>query len=537
MIWNRYSLFLDASLKRLLTTSLVLSCTEVVPVLGVTFFVQQALNRAVLQKDLTLLIWDGAAMIGCTLWISLIALLNSRIALKANQQMAKKIYERIIEKTLRSVPFSQEKESEQSVVYDADKFHAMGTLLLVRSLPASFVSIAIAAFLCWLQPLLASFLLLGVPVFFVGSHFLEKKVRALGWVNQQVHERFGLGIRFLFEMMDLIQTQTAEAIEERKQKQNLQEMGRSQRLFIWVQTLYQVSQNFLIACISILVLIVGGEMVIEQKMPFGHLITFYIAVGMLKRYVQSLISSLPILIEGNLSLQKLEGFLKKPEKILYRGSQKIAFQGHLRLDNVTFGFGDQPLIERLSFSVQPGQIIALVGPNGCGKSTLVNLILGFLRPQKGTLYFDETPMEVLDLKEVRGAISVLRQNPLFFPGSLEENLVYGFAEQKRAWKEEASLHPWTSFVDDFPRAFQTPIGPCGVQLSGGQKQKLALARALLRNPKLLILDEPTNHLDRASLEQLLQALPSLKPQMAIILISHDATLTSYADQTLLLRNS
>lgn len=536
MIWKRYAPFLDSSLKRLLSFSLLLSCTEVIPVLGVTFFVQQALNRAVLQRDLSLLLWDGAAMIGCTLWISLIALINSRIALKANQKMAKKIYERIIEKSLRSLPFSQADATDQTIVHDADKFHAMGTLFLVRSLPAVFVSLAIAFFLFWMQPFLASLLLVGVPLFFLGSQWLEKKVRALGWINQQAHERFGLGIRFLFERMDLIQTQTAEEIEETKQKQNLKEMGRSQRSFVWVQTLYQLSQNFLIACISILILIVGGKRVIDLKMPFGHLITFYIAVGMLKRYVQSLIGSFPILIEGAISLRKLEDFLKKPETVCYQGRKKIAFQGHLQLENVSFGFGKEILFGSLSFSIQPGEIIALIGPNGSGKSTLANLILGFLRPQTGKISFDGNSIEDLDLKHLRNSIAVLRQNPVFFPGTVEENLVYGCVDKRPSLQESSFQGSWLSFVEDFSLGLQTSMGPTGVQLSGGQKQKLALARALLRNPKLLILDEPTNHLDSASLQQLLSSLQSLKQEMAIVLISHDAALTSCADKTLILRD-
>ncbi|HEX2583098.1 MAG TPA: AGE family epimerase/isomerase [Chlamydiales bacterium] len=533
MLWNKYSAFLDGKLRRLLNISLLLSCAEIVPVLGVTYCIQRALNSAVAQGNLIELLLDGMGILLSTFCISLFSLINSKIALKVNQKIARNIYERIIDKSLRFNPIFQGilAANNQSVVHDADKFHSMGTVFLVRSLPAAIVSIAIAIFLFLINPWLAALLFLGLPIFFFGNQSIEKNMKQLSWINHQSHHRFGEGIRFLFDMMDLIQTQTAEKIESARQRENLVAMGSNLRKFFSAQMIYNLSQNFLIAIVSIVILVAGGMMVIKQKMLWGQLISFYIAVGMLKRYCQSLISSIPIIIEGNLSLNKLNAFLKEPEISLYKGTKQLQFQGNLRLENICFGFSKVSLLQNVSFSIGKGEILALLGPNGSGKSTIANLILGFHRPHQGTLYFDDEPLDLLDVVHLRGSISILRQNPLIFPGTIGENILYGSQATLQELQEASELVDLIQFIHTLPQKFNTPVGISGLHLSGGQRQKIALARALIRKPKLLILDEPTNHLDTSSLNQLFEQLKKWKKEMSILLISHHNDLIHHVDKT------
>ena len=532
MLWKKYSAFLDRKLRRLLTISLLLSCAEVIPVLGVTYCIQRSLNQAVAEGDLTELLLNGIGILFFTFCISLFSFINSKIALKVNQKTARNIYERIIDKSLRLNPVFQSKSAadNQSIVHDADKFHSMGTVFLVKSLPAAIVSIAIAIFLFMINPWLASLLLLGLPIFFFGNQSIEKKMRKLSGINHQSHHRFGEGIRFLFDMMDLIQTQTAEKIESARQKENLVAMGSNLRNFFSTQMIYNLSQNFLIAIVSTVILIVGGVMVIKQELLWGQLISFYIAVGMLRRYCQSLISSIPTIIEGNLSLTKLNAFLKEPEVYLYEGTKQLPFQGNLRLENVCFSFSEKRLLQNVSFSIDKGEMIALLGPNGSGKSTIANLILGFHRPQLGALYFDDEPLDLLDVVHLRESISILRQNPLIFPGTIGENILYGCPATLQELQEATDLVELTQFIHSLPQKFDTPVGIAGLHLSGGQRQKIALARALIRKPKLLILDEPTNHLDTASLEQLFAQLKKWKKEMSILLITHHQDLVHHVDK-------
>jgi ABC-type bacteriocin/lantibiotic exporter with double-glycine peptidase domain len=532
MLWKKYSAFLDAKLKRLLNLSLFISCAEVIPVLGVTYFIQSALNKAVPEGNLANLILDGIGIVGFTLLISIVTFINGKIALKVNQKIANNLYRKIIDRGLKFNPIfqSDKAEANQSIVYDADKLQSMGTTFLVRSLPAAIVSITIAIFLFFINPLLAFLLLLGLPIFLFGSQSIEKKIREYSWINRQSCQKFSEGIRFLFDMTDLIQTQSAENIELARQQENLSRMSVNLRKFFWVQTVYNASQNLLIALVSAAILIVGGWMVIKQKMLFGHLISFYIGVGMLKRYTQSLISSIPIILEGQLSLTRLNDFFKEPEVVPYQGTKKIRFQGNLCLQNVSFGFGHDLLFQGVSFSINKGEVAALSGPNGSGKSTIANLILGFFRPLSGMIYFDGEPLDQLDLLNLRASISILRQNPLIFPGTIRENITYGSQISPHELSEAFELADLARFVNDLPLKFDTPVGVSGLHLSGGQRQKIALIRALIRKPKLLILDEPTNHLDAVSLQQLFERLKEWKREMSILLISHHCDHIKYVDQ-------
>lgn len=512
----------------------LLAIGEIFPVLGVTLFIQRALNQSVQKNDLQQLFFDGLGVIFCTLLITLLALANTRIALRVSRTVSSDLYSRIVDKCLRLNPtfFYQNNAASfnHSIIHDTDKLYSMGNVFLVKFIPALIVSVAILFFLFFINPWLTLILVGGMPAFFFCSHKIERKLKTHGVAMRQSLQNFNQGIRFLFDMMDLIQTHSTQELERQEQGKKIAELGERMHTYFWFASLYNLCQNFIVAIASIAILIVGGSMVIQGKMYWGHLISFYIAVGMLKRYAQTLISSIPPLIEGRAAFAKISTFLEEDEKSPYQGIKQIPFKGHLRFENVAFSFSEKPLFQNVNLSLQAGEIAALLGANGAGKSTIANLILGFYRPERGTIYFDGEPLEKLDIKQLRSSIAIVRQSHLIFPGTIRENLFYG--AKPGACLEEAIFRVGlTQFIDELPLKLDTPTGMSGLYLSGGQKQKIALARALLRQPKLLILDEPTNHLDAASVESIFQSLKEWKKERSILIISHHKDLSSLADKT------
>jgi ATP-binding cassette, subfamily B, bacterial len=213
--------------------------------------------------------------------------------------------------------------------------------------------------------------------------------------------------------------------------------------------------------------------------------------------------------------------------------------GRLEFDDVTFYYpgAERPALEGVSFSAEPGQVIALVGASGAGKSTLVKLILRFYDPQRGAVRLDGKDLRALRLNSVREQIAVLLQETLVFDGTIRENIAFGrpgaSEEDLLRAARAADLH---DFVSTLPDGYESAVGQRGRLLSGGQRQRLAIARAMVRDAPLLVLDEPTVGLDGEAIHRVLDPLRRLMAERTTIVISHDLLTTREADVIVVLEH-
>ncbi len=223
------------------------------------------------------------------------------------------------------------------------------------------------------------------------------------------------------------------------------------------------------------------------------------------------------------------------------GGQPVGtLMGSLDFDQVEFLYPsrpDSPVLRDLSFSVSPGQRVAIVGPSGAGKSTIFSLILGFHRPQSGRVRFDGKDAATLDLAGLRKQLAVVPQEVLLFGGSIHENIAYGrpgasLEEIKEAAKK-ANAH---EFIASLEQGYETTVGPRGVKLSGGQRQRIAIARAILADPKILLLDEATSALDSESERLVNEALERLMQDRTSLVIAHRLSTVRHADRILVVNH-
>lgn len=216
----------------------------------------------------------------------------------------------------------------------------------------------------------------------------------------------------------------------------------------------------------------------------------------------------------------------------------VSFNKTIRFDKVNFAYPTRPDIQVLkdvSFYVQKGQKIALVGSSGSGKSTIVKLLSRFYKLQDGEISIDRQPVNDFEIKSLRKIIGIVPQEVILFGGSILENIRYGkldaTLEEIRAAAKQANA---LDFIEAFPEQFDTLVGERGVQLSGGQKQRVAIARAILKNPSILVLDEATSSLDAESEKQVQDALENLMQNRTTFIIAHRLSTVRSADEILVL---
>ena len=213
-------------------------------------------------------------------------------------------------------------------------------------------------------------------------------------------------------------------------------------------------------------------------------------------------------------------------------------QGTIEFRHLSFLYGTREVLSDVSFSVRAGETVAIVGATGSGKSTLVNLLPRLQNPPRGTVFIDGRDVRDIPLKELRGMIGFVPQEPFLFSDTLADNLAFGvpgLAQSDRARVEAAAgVAQLDKDVRDFPHGYETMVGERGITLSGGQKQRTAIARAVVTNPRILILDDALSAVDTYTEEEILARLRGVMKERTAIIISHRISTVRDADQIVVL---
>ena len=303
---------------------------------------------------------------------------------------------------------------------------------------------------------------------------------------------------------------------------------------------YSPAMSFAAALGSALVLWVGGRLVLAGSMTLGELVGFLFFLALFYEPIARLHGLNQMLQAARAAGERVFDILDTEMEGDARRTQSLRepVRGEVIYEKVSFGYGpERVVLNDVSLSAKPGQMIALVGPTGAGKSTLVNLLPAFYEPTAGRITIDGQDVSGISLDSLRQHISVVSQEAFLFNGTVRENILYG-----RLDATEAELHAAAraanchDFISRLPEGYDSRVGERGVKLSVGEKQRVSIARALLKNAPLLILDEATASVDTATERMIQEALERLMAGRTSFVIAHRLSTIRRADQILVLRH-
>lgn len=392
------------------------------------------------------------------------------------------------------------------------------------------------------SPVVALFFLLVVPVNVILVRVFRKPISKKYSNLRRDSETLSAKLSQMLEMIQVTKAHGLENEEISRLEKDIRQMTRS-GLDADRAVAYFGSWSWVIAQLFNLLCLFFSVFLALKGVPgftAGSIVLYQSLFAQINGSVQSVINAFPQIAAGREALRSLSEIMDSNDIEDSRVAGKLPeLKGDVEFDKVYYRYPDKEdyVIKNFCLKVKAGECIAVVGASGSGKSTIMNMIIGFLKPTSGELLIDGRNINDLDLSAYRSCLSVVPQNSVLFEGSIRENITYGLKkyseEQLINAVEQANV---TEFVKDLPDGLNTGVGEHGGKLSGGQKQRIAIARALIRNPRILILDEATSALDNVSEYHVQKAIESVIKGRTTFIVAHRLSTIRSADRIVCMEN-
>ena len=419
------------------------------------------------------------------------------------------------------------------LVVDAERVEATVDTLVGAAFPAVVAGATLGLAMVWTAPVLVLALAPALPLVWVASRRAGGVIRGNLSVYHAAHDHLIHSVRFALDNFALTRLRGAEAAARRRHEGVFASMAEASVALAAGNARVAQWQSFTVTVAGIGVVLAGTVLIADGRLSVGALLAFLTAAGLGAGQFDRLAASLPVVLEGAASLDRVALHLASAPLDPYVGRRRLNWTGAVELEAVTFDYGHAPILRAVSLTLAPGEMVGLVGANGAGKTTLLNLVLGLYRPTSGRLTADGIAYDDLDVGDLRRAIGVSPQHPVFFSASAAENILFGVEGAGRADIEAlVDRLGLGDMLAALPGGLDAPLGDGGQLLSGGQRQMIAILRALIGGPRLLILDEPTNHLDRDRAQGLIAGLRRAPGAPAMLVVTHDPGVVADLDRVL-----
>jgi ATP-binding cassette subfamily B protein len=417
--------------------------------------------------------------------------------------------------------------SDIEAVQDFINSALLGMLTNVMTLAGM---IGVMFYLNWRFTLIA--LSVAPVLFMVVYHFTRRIKKA----SREVRKKEGELLSIVEEVLTSIRVVQAFAREDYEQQRFESESLANVEAGLEARSIKAILSpvvEVIVAIGTCLVLGYGARLALAGELSAGVLVVFLLYLGKMYKPMRDLSKMTDTVSKALVGYERIQEVLEIESRVRDIAGARRAprLTGRISFDHVSFSYGgDKQVLKDVSLTIEAGQVAAIVGPSGTGKTTLVSLIPRFYDPVAGSVGIDGTDVRRYRLKSVRDQISFVLQDTLLFHATIWENIAYGKPDAlPKAIRRAAKLANAHEFIDEMPDGYDTMVGERGVTLSGGQRQRIAIARAIIRDTPILILDEPTSGLDAASEQSVIGALETLMKGRTSVVIAHHLNSIRHAD--------
>lgn len=507
---------------------------------AMTGFVERGLNESAFRSVLLL----ALALLILYLLRIVFRFLSNYLAHKAAWYLVGHMRTRLYDKMQRlDLGFFHDKQTGDlmsRVINDTRDFE----LLYAHIIPEIFTNVVtfagvliILLAINWKLALITCF---PLPLVFLSGFYYSKRVQPYFRINQQKVGELNAKLQDNLSGIHEIQSFGQEEFEAKKVDEKNFEQIHAMLRALKISAIFHPSVEFISSLGTILVVAFGGFLAWKGGMTVEDIVAFMLYLNMFYAPVSGLANLLESMEQSLAGAERVITVLDTDSKIQdMPGAEDVeTVSGALAFENVCFSYTDgKPVLSDVSFSCEPGRMIALVGPSGVGKTTLTQLISRFYDPDSGRILLDGRDIRSFTAESLRRNISSVLQDTFLFNGTIAENIGYARPQATQKEIEEAAkaanIH---DDIMDMPDGYETQVGERGVRLSGGQKQRVAIARAILRRSPIVILDEATASVDVETERQIQQAIAGLAGKRTVVAIAHRLSTIRGADQILVIEN-
>ena len=441
-----------------------------------------------------------------------------------------------------SIPFHKEMQSgriQSKLMRDVEAVHALSHQLL-NFIPQMLISV-VTALVVVLSMNLTVFLffVICVPLAVGTSRFFRS---AMTRYNKDYRVSMEATSAKLMDMVEMTEITRAHALEDKEIKSltvRLKNVANAGVRVDVIQSLFGASMWVVFQIFQLACLLFTSYLAFQGSIQVGDISLYQSYYGTLTGQVSAFLSLLPAITKGLDSISSIGEILSATDVENNDGKEQLPpLRGEYEFKNVTFSYDkDQSLLHDFSLHVRPGETIAFVGESGCGKTTTMNLVLGFNLATGGEILVDGKNIKDIDLHSYRSHIAIVPQTGVLFTGTIRENITYGvdsISDEELATVLDAAR--LTEFINSLPDGLDTMLNEHGSNLSGGQRQRISIARAIIRKPSVIIFDEATSALDSVSEREIQKAIDNLSKDHTTFVVAHRLSTVKNADRIAVLRN-